>query len=102
MILRSPWPALTLISWLLKSMKRRPSTVVKCTPLALATAIGFRPDWADQSYRVCRVHSSEISSALIALTASVTIEEILGPSGASMTRHAGVAGHRVPAAAGVA
>src|SRR5258708_37702003 len=49
MILRSPCPALTLISWLLKSMKRRPSTVVKCTPLALATAIGFSPDWSAQA-----------------------------------------------------
>src|SRR5487761_335097 len=86
MIRRSPWPALTHISWLLKSMKRRPSTVVKCTPFALATAIGFSPDCADQSYRVCRTHSSEISSALSAFTASVTMWEIVAPDppGASM------------------
>src|SRR4029077_18036720 len=50
------------------------------------TAIGFRPACADQSYSVCREHSSVISSALSAFTASVTIEEILCPCGASMTR----------------
>src|SRR5260221_12096106 len=87
MIRRSPCPALTLMSWLLKSMKRRRATVGKCSPLALATAIGFSPAWADQSYSVWRVQSSEISSAVSALTAWVTIEEILCPSGASMTRH---------------
>ena len=58
------WPALTRISWLLKSMKRRPSTVWKYGSFALATASGFSPACADQSNRVWRRQSSVISSAL--------------------------------------
>src|SRR6059036_3564442 len=72
MIRRSPWPALTDISWLLKSRNRRPSAVWKWTPLAPVTGRGFRPAWADQSYRVWRRQSSVISSADRALTASIT------------------------------
>src|SRR5438094_5909976 len=71
MIRRSPWPAFTHMSWLLKSMKRRPSTVWKRTPLALAIGIGLMPAWADQSYSVCRRQSSVISSALSGFTTSV-------------------------------
>jgi hypothetical protein len=63
---------LTHISWLLKSMKRLPSAVWKCTPFALVTGIGFSADCAAQSYRVWRRQRSVISAALRALTASVT------------------------------
>src|SRR5438094_3809224 len=73
MIRRSPCPALTHISWLLKSMNRRPSAVSKWTPLALTTGRGLRPACADQSYSVWRRQSSVISCALRALTASITI-----------------------------
>src|SRR2546430_14667091 len=80
MIRRSPWPALTHITWLLKSMKRRPSAVWKYTPWAPTTGSGFRPAWAAQSYSVWRRQSSVISSALRALTASVTTPEIVPPA----------------------
>ena len=56
-------------------MNRRPSVVWKWTPLALATAMGFSPACADQSYSVWRTQSSVISSALSALTASITTPE---------------------------
>src|SRR5256885_10355828 len=78
MIRRSPWPALTHISWLLKSMKRRPSTVSNRTPLAVATASGLSPACSDQSYIVWRTHSSLISAAVSGLTASITIEVMVG------------------------
>src|SRR2546429_6439456 len=80
MIRRSPWPALTHISWLLKSMKRRPSAVWKYTPWAPTTGSGFRPACAAQSYSVSRKQRSVISSALRALTASVTTPEIVPPA----------------------
>src|SRR5712692_11620186 len=73
MIRRSPCPALTHISWLLKSMKLRPSAVWKWRPLAAVTASGLSPACADQSYSVWRRQSSVISSALSALTVSVAI-----------------------------
>src|SRR5947208_167621 len=80
MIRRSPWPALTHISWLLKSMKRRPSAVWKYTPWAPTTGSGLRPACAAQSYSVWRKQRSVISSALRALTASVTTPEIVPPA----------------------
>ena len=58
-------------------MNRLPSAVWKWTPLALATASGFSPACADQSYSVWRRQSSVISAALSALTASTTIGEIV-------------------------
>src|ERR1700758_301648 len=57
----SPCPMLTLINWLLKSMKRFPSGVQKWMPLARATGIGSTFDCADHSKSVCFLVRSTIS-----------------------------------------
>ena len=61
----SPWPMLTHISWLLKSMKRFPSGVQRYTPFACATGIGSTVPWADHSKIVCFLDSSTISFPVI-------------------------------------
>ena len=49
----SPWPMLSAISWLLKSMNRVPSGVQKKTPFARATGSGSTVPCAAHSEIVC-------------------------------------------------
>src|SRR5215475_5676087 len=59
----SPWPMLTLISWLLKSRYRLPLASQKKTPFARATGMGATSAWTENSKRVCCLQRRTISSA---------------------------------------
>src|ERR1700676_2766149 len=72
---------LTHISWLLKSRKRLPSGVQKCTPFARATGMGSTVPWADHSKIVCFLERATISSPVNAASGSsgAPLQERAGP-----------------------